>query len=159
MKNARNNLVAHVACAGGCEAAGAAASCDRRCVGCGACVQACPRGAVSLVDGIAVVDRSLCHGCGMCAAACPREIIQLMPAGQTITVRCSNTDKGAVARKICSTSCIGCGMCEKNCPAGAIRVVDGVAVIDAAACICCGMCAVVCPRGVIHDAFGIVASE
>lgn len=159
MKRARTTLVAHVACAGGCKAAGAAAPCDRRCVGCEACVAACPRGAVSMVDGVAVVDRSKCTGCGLCASACPRDIIQMIPVGQTITVRCSNTDKGPVARKICTSSCIACGMCEKKCPAGAIKVVDGVAKIDPKLCICCGMCAVSCPRGVIHDALGIMASE
>lgn len=159
MNTARNNMVAQVACAGGCELAGASAPCDRRCVLCGACVAACPRGAVSIVDDVAVVDRTKCTGCGLCAMACPRHIIHLVPAHQNITVRCSNTDKGPVARKVCTTSCIGCGMCEKKCPTGAIAVRDGCAGIDDDLCISCGMCATVCPRGVIHDAFGIVASE
>lgn len=159
MKTARNNLVAHVACAGGCEVAGAAAPCDRRCIQCEACVKACPHGAVSMVDGVARVDRAKCTGCGLCAMACPRRIIDLVPAHQNITVRCSNWDAGAVARKACTTSCIGCGMCEKKCPAGAIKVIDNCAQIDQSLCISCGMCATVCPCGVIHDAFGIVASE
>ncbi len=41
-----------------------------RCVGCGACVSACPQEAVSLRDGRAVQDRSLCDGCGACVSVC-----------------------------------------------------------------------------------------
>ncbi len=43
------------------------------CGACGACVAACPYGAVArdLVSGKALVDPVHCHGCGTCAAACP----------------------------------------------------------------------------------------
>ena len=48
-----------------------------RCLGCGACVAACPRGALSLgPDGVAI-DRSRCDGCGACAAECPATAIEL----------------------------------------------------------------------------------
>lgn len=60
-----------------------------KCVGCGACVPACPRGAIRLeaVNGKVreVTDRSLCVDCGACVPACragAREI-----AGETKTVR------------------------------------------------------------------------
>ncbi len=49
-----------------------------RCVGCGACVEKCPSGAVTLVDGLAVTDRLTCTQCGACAQVCPaaaREIV------------------------------------------------------------------------------------
>ena len=75
------------------------------------------------------------------------------------TARCSNTEKGPVARKVCELSCIACGACERACPADAIHVVDNHAVIDYSACIACGMCATKCPRGVIRDAWGIVAQS
>jgi pyruvate formate lyase activating enzyme len=40
------------------------------CVGCGACVTACPEGHVSLRGGVAWTDRDACAGCGRCVAAC-----------------------------------------------------------------------------------------
>jgi heterodisulfide reductase subunit A len=44
-----------------------------RCGACGACVAACPFGAVARdpASGKALVDPVHCHGCGTCAAACP----------------------------------------------------------------------------------------
>jgi dissimilatory sulfite reductase (desulfoviridin) alpha/beta subunit len=42
------------------------------CSGCGACVQACPDGAVRMEGDIAVVDPGRCLGCGKCAAVCPQ---------------------------------------------------------------------------------------
>jgi pyruvate formate lyase activating enzyme len=43
------------------------------CVGCGACVTACPEGHVSLRGGVAWTDRDACAGCGRCVAACPAQ--------------------------------------------------------------------------------------
>ncbi len=149
--------VAYVACGSGCASAGGDARCSEGCIGCGACVTVCPHGAIELVDGVARVDRSKCTGCGLCGMACPQRVIAFVPGYQNILVRCNNTDKGAIARKICDTSCIGCGMCAKKCPAGAIRIEDNCAHIDGTDCLSCGMCAVVCPHGAIHDRTGIAA--
>lgn len=41
-----------------------------RCVGCGACVAACPHQAIQLVNGKAKTNRQLCQGCGDCVAVC-----------------------------------------------------------------------------------------
>ena len=106
--------VAYVACGSGCASAGGDARCSEGCIGCGACVTACPHGAIALVDGIARVDRSKCTGCGLCGTVCPQRVIAFVPGYQNILVCCNNTDKGAIARKICDTSCIGCGMCAKK---------------------------------------------
>ena len=41
--------VAYVACGSGCASAGGDARCSEGCIGCGACVTACPHGAIALV--------------------------------------------------------------------------------------------------------------
>jgi ferredoxin len=51
--------------------------------GCTLCVEACPHGALRVVDGAAQLDRSACAPCGICVTACPHEAIELpgaMPA-------------------------------------------------------------------------------
>jgi len=49
------------------------------CVGCGACVDACPMHAVSLDGGLlrASVRLDTCLGCGLCASACPQKAVRL----------------------------------------------------------------------------------
>jgi len=56
-----------------------------RCKGCGQCVEACPYGAIELVEigpagskRIAQVNGYLCKGCGTCAAACPNKAMTLI---------------------------------------------------------------------------------
>ncbi len=48
------------------------------CKGCGRCVDACPSGALSMVDGKSSVDRSKCLLCGYCTPACPEFAIRVI---------------------------------------------------------------------------------
>ena len=41
------------------------------CVSCGACVDACPVGAITEGDGKYVIDAETCVECCACAGACP----------------------------------------------------------------------------------------
>lgn len=46
------------------------------CLGCGACTDVCPVGAIELgEDGLATVNEDLCLDCGACVATCPVEAI------------------------------------------------------------------------------------
>lgn len=50
----------------------------------------------------------------------------------------------------CDYGCLGLGSCVKVCPEHAIRIENGVAVVDRRKCVACGLCAKTCPRGLIE---------
>ena len=47
------------------------------CCGCGTCVEACPAGALTIEDEVAVVDESACLDCGICTEECPLGALKL----------------------------------------------------------------------------------
>lgn len=55
------------------------------CVGCGRCIPACEKKAISRDGRYVATDRSLCRGCGACVGVCPAEARSL--AGETISVK------------------------------------------------------------------------
>ena len=57
-----------------------------RCTGCGSCVEACPRGAIALVDERARVDEAACTGCEACVEVCPEGAIQPVIQGELVPV-------------------------------------------------------------------------
>jgi ferredoxin-type protein NapG len=88
---------------------------ERACTLCLACGEACPTGALEVLDalkdakmGVAVIDERLCvsHNgtgvCGACYTACPRR-------GKAITQGIRNQPK------IDEDECTGCGLCEEFC--------------------------------------------
>ena len=46
------------------------------CIGCGACIDVCPQGALTLVDDVAVVNED-CTACGICPPECPVDAMSL----------------------------------------------------------------------------------
>lgn len=161
--------VAHVNCIGGsrankkfeyqgisdCIAAskvqGGPLDCPFGCMGFGTCKNACPYGAIDMVDGIAQINEEKCKACGKCIAVCPKSIISMVPYEQNVFVNCSNHNKGAETINMCSIGCIACSLCVKACEFDAIHVENFCAVIDYDKCTNCGKCAAVCPRKLITD--------
>ncbi len=47
------------------------------CTGCETCVSACPVEAISMSDGVAVVDADTCVDCGACVGECPCDAISM----------------------------------------------------------------------------------
>lgn len=133
-------------CASAAKIGGGLTACSFGCMGLGDCEAVCPYDAIRVCNGVAVVDENKCKACAMCVKACPRKIISIVPLKDSAVVRCSNKDKGAVTRKLCTAGCIGCKKCEKNCPAGAITVKDFCAMVDPAQCNGCGACVDNCPQ-------------
>lgn len=50
---------------------------SERCVGCGACVPACPFGALAMGETLVVCDGDRCTGCGACVPVCPVDALAL----------------------------------------------------------------------------------
>ena len=107
---------------GGREGVTAAAVDPARCVGCGACLAACPFGALGLVDRgpavarpgslrpdapVAVVDPDACRGCGICAAACPELAIDHPLDDATVIARLRVLTAGA-DRPVVGFTCAEC---------------------------------------------------
>lgn len=161
-------MVARVACSGDCNSAamkyeyegvyectaeirlgGGAKECPSGCLGLGSCVKVCKFDAISVINGVAVVDEDKCTACGQCLKRCPKNIIHFVPKKAKQWVICQNPETGKLVNKYCKSGCIGCKICENNCPFGAIHVEHNYATIDYSKCKNCGICAKKCPRGVI----------
>lgn len=52
--------------------------------------------------------------------------------------------------KSCTYGCLGGGECVKVCAFDAIKVINGVAVVDKEKCTACGKCILACPRDIIE---------
>ena len=125
-------------------------NCEYGCMGLGSCVKVCSEDAITIKDGIAVIDKEKCIGCGKCEGACPKNIIKLIPQKRTAVINCVSKDKGVIVKDYCLAGCIGCKICEKKCPKEAIIVENNLAVIDYDKCVGCGICAKECPKEVIE---------
>lgn len=124
--------------------------CTSGCLGLGDCIKVCPQGAISLKDGIAVIDEGKCVGCGLCVRECPNGLIAVRKVTNRVDYTCMsvNTAKDTVAA--CENGCIGCRQCERVCPEHAVKVVNNHAEIDYSLCTSCGSCVEKCKRNVIH---------
>ena len=62
---------------------------------------------------------------------------------------CLSVAKLGNGPKECSYGCIGLGSCVKACVFNAIKVENGVAVVEYEKCVACGMCVTSCPQKII----------
>ena len=62
---------------------------------------------------------------------------------------CISANRLAWGSKACQNGCLGLGTCVKKCKFDAIKLVNGIAVIDYEKCAACGVCVIVCPKMII----------
>ena len=104
-----------------CEAKGYEVS--NMCKGCLAhpCMEVCPKGAISMVNGKSYIDQEKCIKCGKCKSVCPYDAISKKerPCAKACGVNAIENDKVGRAY-VNPDKCVSCGMCMVNCPFGAI---------------------------------------
>lgn len=141
-----------------------------KCIGCGTCIQACPKGVLT-IGAVGAVARDLFEGpflemkgenclvCGLCAKACPTGALELRQEGKAL--KDESYVSGALKTTSVNENCSHCGLCAEICPRACITVTRkpaedgsltlvGKTEVDTEKCVHCGWCAAVCPSDAIH---------
>ncbi len=94
------------------------------CRGCIAhyCKNACPKGAITIKNLHAVIDKNLCVECGQCLNACSYSAIVrvVRPCVEACKTKAIEIDSDTRKARINEEKCISCGQCVYRCPFGAI---------------------------------------
>jgi 4Fe-4S ferredoxin len=141
-----------------------------KCIGCGTCVQVCPKGEL-VIGSVGAVARGLidkdyiekrkeaCVFCALCARICPTGALEMRASGKA--EKDDSLLSFVLQPTVVSKSCVHCGLCVEVCPRGCIEIKDrrlasdgslkleGKILIDLTSCLHCGWCASVCPVGAI----------
>jgi ferredoxin len=94
------------------------------CDGCGVCVEACPVGAIQLVDQRAVIDDALCTQCEACIDACPDGALTALsvPANSTPLVALPAAESSMIPAPIQTA------LSETEAPAHGLALLAGAAL-------------------------------
>ncbi|MCD8309565.1 MAG: 4Fe-4S dicluster domain-containing protein [Clostridia bacterium] len=86
-----------------------------------ACIKACPKGAISIINGKSFIDQTKCIKCGRCKASCPYDAIahHVRPCAAACGIKAISSDEYGRAH-IDPDTCVACGQCMSACPFGAI---------------------------------------
>jgi len=142
-----------------------------KCIGCGTCVQICPKGEL-VIGSVGAVARGLidkefiekrmtgaCVFCALCARVCPTGALEMRVAGKA--EKDDSYLSFALNPTLVDERCVHCGLCAEVCPWGCIELEDrrlagdgslrleGKTLIDLDRCVHCGWCAAVCPKDAI----------
>ena len=87
-----------------------------------------------------------CSGCGTCRLACAIENFQAVnPSRSLLRIEARFPAPGTYRIHLCDQ----CGICADNCPENAIRLTDGVFLVNPDDCTGCRVCVEVCPQNVM----------
>lgn len=102
-------------------------ACPDACLGFGTCLPYCEMDAISIVDGLAVIDADRCTGCGACVASCPVGAIALVDRDGELFVACNSSLEPERRAECCATACTGCRACERPDGAPSFVIEKGLA--------------------------------
>lgn len=116
-------------CAAATLVGGGGKACMFGCLGLADCAVACDFDAIEMNEhSLPVVNEDRCTACGDCVEACPKGLVSLQPISQRLFVACASLDNGRGVLDNCKVGCTGCTKCA-NTSDGHIEMQGNLPVI------------------------------